>query len=153
MSSASTSTPTGTSTGTGTTTRAAMRGVTALVGAYLTISVLTIVTAAIYRDDPAIVNTAVWIRGSIVAVTAALMFRFALGAGAGNPRAYLRLRIVSAVMVVAIAVILLAIPGDFPLWMRIEQATCGTILVVVVILANRARVRSTFAAKRALPAA
>jgi hypothetical protein len=49
-------------------------------------------------------------------------------------RAYLRLRIVSTVMLVAIAVIL-AIPGDFPLWLKVEQAICGLLLLGVVIKA------------------
>ena len=128
-----------------TTARAALRSVTALVGTYLGISVLTVVVAVVFRDDPTIVNAAVWIRGSIVVITAALMFRFAIGAGRGHQRAYLRLRLVSAIMVVAIAVIL-AIPSDFPLWMKIEQALCGLVLVGVVILANRRGLRSMFSA-------
>jgi hypothetical protein len=131
--------------------RAAFRRVTVLVGIYLTISVLTILAAIAYRDDPTVVNTAVWIRASIVVIAAALMFRFAIGAARGNARAYLRLRIVSAIMVVAIAVIL-AIPGDFPLWMKIEQAVCGAILLAVVVLANRTRLRSVFAAGKPVEA-
>ena len=132
-------------------TRTALRGVEVLVGCYLALSILTIVAAVILRADPALVNTAVWIRGSIVAVTAALMFRFAIGAAAGSARHYLRLRIVSAIMVVAIAVILIALPGDFPLWMRVEQAACGVILIAVVILANGPRVRRLFASKTRQP--
>jgi hypothetical protein len=127
------------------TTRSALGPIIALVSVYLTLSLLTIAIAIVFRGDLALVNSAVWIRGSIVAVTAALMLRFAVGARSGNPRAYLRLRITSAVMVVAIAVILVAIPGDFPLWMRIEQATCGALLIVVVVLANRSGIRAVFA--------
>ena len=137
--------PTPTTTAASNDTQASLRGVVVLVGCYLALSVLTIAAAIVFRNDAAIVNTAVWIRGSIVAVTAALMFRFAIGAALGSASHYLRLRIVSAIMVVAIAAILLLIPGDFPLWMKVEQATCGVILVVVVILANRGRVRSLFA--------
>jgi hypothetical protein len=133
--------------------RLALRSVVALVSTYLGLSALTIATAVVFRNDAALVNTAVWIRGSIVLVTAALMLRFAIGARSGNARHYLRLRLVSAIMVVAIAVILLAIPGDFPLWMRIEQATCGVILIVVVILSNRKRARAAFATDAATPAA
>ena len=125
-----------------------LRTVTVLVGCYLALSVLTIVAAIVLRNDPTLVNTAVWIRGSIVAITAALMFWFALGARAGSASHYLRLRIVSAIMVAAILVILIALPGDFPLWMRIEQATCGGILVAVVVIANGSRIRSSFAAQR-----
>ncbi|HEX4443792.1 MAG TPA: hypothetical protein VHZ81_09495 [Galbitalea sp.] len=134
-------------------TREGFRPVVALVGVYLGLSALTIVAAIVFASDPSLVNTTVWIRGSIVVVTAALMLRFAMGARSGNARHYRRLRLVSAIMVVVIAVILVAIPGDFPLWMRIEQATCGAILVVVVILANRKRVRESFAAGAAERAA
>lgn len=127
--------------------------VVALVSIYLGLSALTIVVAIVFGSDPSLVNTAVWIRGSIVAVTAALMLRFAIGARSGNAAHYLRLRLMSAIMVVVIAVILVAIPGDFPLWMRLEQATCGAILVGVVILANRKWVRRSFAASPSIPAA
>lgn len=123
-----------------------LRPIVGLVAAYFTLSALTIVAAIVMRDNTALVNTAVWIRGSIVLITAGLMLGFAIGARRGNPRAYLRLRIVSAIMVVAIAVILIALPADFPLWMLIEQATCGVLLVFVVALANRKSVRTAFAA-------
>ena len=125
-------------------TRTALRGVIVLVATYLALSILTIATAIVFRNDTAIVNAAVWIRGSIVAVTAALMLRFAVGAAGGSANHYLRLRIVSAIMVVAIAAILLLLPGDFPLWMKFEQLACGIILLVVVIIANSRRVRSLF---------
>jgi hypothetical protein len=50
-------------------------------------------------------------------------------------------------MVVAIAVII-AIPGTFPLWMKIEQGVCGLVLVGVVVQVNSRRVRSLFTAGR-----
>jgi hypothetical protein len=131
---------------TGSAARGALRRVIVLVAVYLTISVLTLVAAIVLRNDTGLVNAAVWIRGSIVAITAALMLRFAVGASRGDSRHFLRLRIVSAIMVVAIVAILVLIPGDFPLWMKLEQATCGVVLLAVVILANRRRTRSAFAA-------
>jgi hypothetical protein len=121
--------------------------VIALVAIYLAVSVLTIVTAIVFAHDAHLVNTAVWIRGCIVAITAALMLRFAIGAAAGDRRHYLRLRIVSSIMVVAIVGILVLLPGDFPLWMKIEQAACGVILIAVVVIANGKRVRSSFSAR------
>jgi hypothetical protein len=55
----------------------------------------------------------------------------------GSRRAYLRLRIASAIMLAAIVVII-AIPGSFPLWMKIEQGACGLIpLGVVAIVYGR----------------
>ncbi len=125
--------------------RAALRSVTALVGSYLGVSVLTLVAIIVFRNNPAIVNVAVWIRGSIVVASAALMFLFAVRASAGGARAFLRVRLISAIMLVAIVVII-ALPGTFPLWMKLEQAVCGLLLLAVVILANGRRVRSFFSA-------
>jgi hypothetical protein len=47
-------------------------------------------------------------------------------------------------MLVAIIVIV-AIPGAFPVWLRVEQAVCGLLLAGVVLLVNRAPVRALFA--------
>ena len=123
---------------------AALRTVSALVGTYLGISALTLVAIILFRSNPAIVNTAVWIRGSIVVASATLMFIFARRASGGAPRAFLRVRLISAIMLVAIVVII-ALPGTFPLWMKLEQAVCGLLLLVVVILVNGKRLRSFFA--------
>ena len=59
--------------------------------------------------------------------------RFRGRAAEGHGRSYLRLRLVSAIMVVAIVVII-AIPGDFPVWLKIEQGVCGLLLLGVVLL-------------------
>ena len=63
------------------------------------------------------------------------MLSFVVRAERGSRRAHLRLRLVSAIMLVAIAVIL-AIPGSFPLWLKCEQAVCGVLLLGVVIQVN-----------------
>jgi hypothetical protein len=126
-------------------TRAAFRGPRLLVGTYLTISALTLVAIVLLRDTSA-VTSAVWVRGTIVVATALLMFAFATRAAGGSSRAFLRLRIASAVMVVAIVVII-AIPGAFPVWLKIEQGVCGVVLVGVVALVNGKRLRSLFATK------
>jgi hypothetical protein len=125
--------------------KASLRTVTALVGSYLAVSVLTLGAIILFRDNPVIVNTAVWIRGTIVVASAALLFFSARRASSGAPRAFLRVRLISAIMLVAIVVII-ALPGTFPLWMKLEQAVCGILLLVVVILVNGRRLRSFFAA-------
>jgi hypothetical protein len=125
--------------------KASLRTVTVLVGTYLGVSVLTLGGIILFRDDPAIVNIAVWIRGSIVVASAALMFAFARRASGGAPRAFLRVRIISAIMLVAIVVII-SLPGTFPLWMKLEQGVCGVLLLAVVLLVNGRRLRSFFAA-------
>jgi hypothetical protein len=124
--------------------RTAMRDVIRLVGCYLGLSLLTLAAVVLLRDDPAVVNTAVWVRATIVAASAAVTAVVAAQAARGSRRGYLRLRIVSAAMLVAIVVIV-ALPGLFPVWLRLEQGVCGLLLAGVVVIANRTRVRALFA--------
>ncbi len=49
-------------------------------------------------------------------------------------------------MLVAIAVIV-ALPGAFPVWLRVEQAVCGLLLAGVVVLVNGRHLRSLFATR------
>ncbi len=126
-------------------TQTALRSTKLLVGGYLAISVLTLVAIVLLRNHAAMVNSAVWIHGIIVAVSALLLFTFTARAAGGSRRAYLRLRIASASMVVAIAVII-ALPGTFPLWMKIEQGACGLLLIGVVVIVNGKHLRSLLAA-------
>lgn len=127
-------------------TTPAFRAAKLLAGGYLLLSVLTLAAIVLLRDDSSAVNAAVWIRGTIVAVSALLTYLFAVRAARGSRRAYLRLRIVSAVMVVAIVVIV-ALPGTFPLWLKIEQSVCGVLLLCLVAIVNGRRARSAFAAE------
>ena len=126
--------------------RMALRTVKLLVGCHLGISVLTLVAIILLRSHPTLVTPAVWTRATIVVATALAMTTFAAGTARGTSRAYLRLRIVSAVMVVAIAVIV-TLPGTLPLWMKIEQGSCGLLLIGVVFLVNGKHMRSLFAAR------
>jgi len=120
-----------------------------LAWGYVAVSVVTFVAIVLMRNDASVVNTAVWIRGTIVAATSVLLLIYTLQARSGSPRGLLRTRIVSAIVLVAIVAILI-IPLPFPLWMRLEQALCGLILLGIVILANSKTLRSAF---RALDAA
>jgi hypothetical protein len=124
----------------------ALRGVRLLVGGYLGISVLTFVAIVLLHNHTSLVNSAVWVRGTIVVLSSLLAYAFTLRAARGSRRAYLRLRIVSAAMVVAIAVII-ALPGTFPVWMKIEQGVCGLVLIGVVVIVNGRHVRSVFGAR------
>ncbi|OXM69083.1 hypothetical protein [Amycolatopsis vastitatis] len=119
------------------------RPVLLLTGAYAALSVLTLVVIVLFRNHPAMVTDAVWVRATIVFASSLLTFAFARGAARGSRKGLLRLRIVSAVMLVAIVVIVV-LPGLFPLWLRIEQAACGLLLLGVTVLVNgrRLRVRS-----------
>ncbi|WP_399094691.1 hypothetical protein ACGH2B_26085 [Streptomyces sp. BBFR2] len=126
--------------------RRSLRRVRGLVGWYVVLSLLTLGGVIVLRDDPAAVTDAVWVRVVIVAATSLLMASFAAGAARGDRRAYLRLRMASGVMLVAVAVVV-ALPGAFPGWLRWEQAGCGVLLAGVVALANGGRLRAAFAAR------
>jgi hypothetical protein len=125
--------------------RTALRNVQLLIGGYLSISVLTLVAIVLLRNNSAIVTPAVWIRGTIVAASALLTVFFAVRMARGSRLGYLGLRLESAIMFVAIVVII-ALPGLFPLWMKIEQGVCGLLLLGVVVVVNGKHLRSTFAA-------
>ncbi|MBL7486965.1 hypothetical protein I6A60_34260 [Frankia sp. AgB1.9] len=126
-------------------TRSALRAVRLLTGGYLTLSVLTMAAVVLLRGHPSLVTGAVWTRTTIVTVSALLTFAFAAGTARGSRGAFRRLRIVSTVMVIAIVVIV-AIPGDFPMWLKIEQGACGLLLLGVVRLVRGRHLRGLFAA-------
>lgn len=123
--------------------QSAFRIMKILVGCYLGVSIATLIAIIVLRNDASIVTPSVWIRGTIVAATSLLMFGFAVRTAKGSGRAFLRLRLVSAIMVVAIVVIIV-LPGTFPTWMKIEQAVCGLILLGVVSVVNGKHLRSLF---------
>ncbi|HEX5199174.1 hypothetical protein ACFQS1_13160 [Paractinoplanes rhizophilus] len=113
-----------------------MRNVIWLIGGYAAVSVLTLVTVIVFRDDTAMVTSGVWVRGTIVAAASLLTLFFAVRAERGDRRMLRRLRLVTAIMLVAITVIV-ALPGAFPVWFRLEQAICGLLLLPVVVRLNR----------------
>ncbi len=122
---------------------ASFRTIAILLGCYLALSVATLVAAA-FLPDTAGVTSAVWVRAIIVAASAVLTCVFARSAVRGSRRGFLRLRIVSAIMLIAIVVIV-ALPGAFPVWFRLEQAVCGILLLGVVAQTNGRHLRTVFA--------
>jgi hypothetical protein len=124
----------------------AFREMKLLTGGYLALSWLTLGAAYLLRGHHSMVNGNVWVRGGIVALASVLSFALARRAARGSRGAFRRLRILSAVMVVAIAVIV-SLPGFLPPWMRIEQAVCGLLLLGVVLITARGRMRALFAAE------
>jgi hypothetical protein len=125
---------------------AALRIVRLLVAAYLALSVLTVAAVVVFRDHASMVTDAVWVRTVIVVASAGVMTAFAARAARGHGRSFLRLRLVSAIMVVAIVVII-AIPGVFPVWLKVEQGACGLLLLGVVLVVNSKHLRTAFGAK------
>jgi hypothetical protein len=131
----------------------ALHSAKALVVCYLGISLLTLAAIVLLNayskplgDIAAILPASVWIRSIIVVVHAGVTLGFAVGTARGSRVRYILLRLDSAIMVVAIAVIL-ALPSDFPLWFKIEQGVCGLLLLGVVAIINGKQLRATFASK------
>jgi len=44
-------------------------------------------------------------------------------------------------------VVIIAVPGVLPVWMRIEQGVCGLLLLCVVALVNGRRLWASFATR------
>jgi hypothetical protein len=131
---------------------AAFRPAKRLVGGYLAISTLSLAAVVVLRDHPAQVNSAVWSHGIFVFANALVTAALTIRAARGSRGALRRLRIMSAAMVVAIAVII-ALPGSFPLWMKVEQGASGLLLIGVAMIVNRADLRAAFATVNSEPAA
>jgi hypothetical protein len=112
-----------------------MRNLVWLIGGYAAVSVLTLAAVIVFRHDAAMVTPAVWVRGTIVAAASMLSLFFAVRAARGDRRMLRRLRIVTTIMLVAIVVII-SLPGTFPLWLKLEQAICGLLLLPVVVRLN-----------------
>ncbi|MGN6174885.1 MAG: hypothetical protein ACTHPS_18365 [Streptosporangiaceae bacterium] len=113
--------------------KARLRTVELLVGSYLALSVLTVAMVVVLSQlAPHLVNPQAWVRSIIVAATSLLTFRFATRAARGKPRALLRLRIVVSILLIAIIAVLFFLP--LPLWMVIEQAVCGLLLLATTII-------------------
>ncbi|EMD29994.1 hypothetical protein [Amycolatopsis azurea] len=115
-----------------------------LVSCYIALSVLALLVAYLWRNRPDLVTDLVWVRGEGVLIASVVLLLFVFGTTRGRRGAYLRLRIASAAMVVAIAV-LISLPGFLPVWMRVEQGLCGLVLIGVAVIANGTRLRSLFA--------
>ncbi|MER7580636.1 hypothetical protein [Kitasatospora sp. NPDC097691] len=125
-------------------TRRAFRTVRRFVLAYLGLSALTLVAAFVLRDHPALVTSAVWVRGTIVVAGAGVTMLLTVRAARGSRGAFRRLRIVSAVMLAAIVTVVV-LPGILPVWMRVEQGLCGLALLGVAVLVNGRHLRTLFA--------
>ncbi|WP_244209236.1 hypothetical protein [Paenibacillus ferrarius] len=107
-----------------------------LVSFYLLISWLTVAAIIILSyTAPNLVNPEAWVRGIIIAATSVLTLVFANRAATGKPRALMRLRIVVTLLLVAFTAVLFFL--SLPIWMKVEQAVCSALLLVIAILIFR----------------
>ncbi len=117
-----------------------------LLGGYAAVSVLTLLAIVVFSGNPGIVTDAVWIRGSILAVASLITFALGVSMAKGSRSSHRRVRIIALAQVVAIIVIE-CVPGAFPVWFKIENGVCGTLLIIVVLLTFARTVRTTFATR------
>ena len=117
------------------------RTVKLLIGGYIALSLATLMAVILLRDHPGLVNDAVWNRAGPVAGGSLVMYLFAHRAARGHRRGMRRLRVVSAISLAAI-VLIVALPGTIPGWLKVEQGVCGLLLLGVVLIVNRRDVRA-----------
>ena len=128
--------------------REPFRVIKGLLLGYLGIGIAALVAVILLRNHPAEVNGPAWVRSIIVVATALVLLSAATLASRGSRGAFLRLRVISIVTTVAIVVIV-ALPGTFPVWLKIEQSVCGVLMLGVALLANSRGARSHCAARQA----
>ncbi|MBN9183981.1 MAG: hypothetical protein BGO15_00025 [Microbacterium sp. 71-23] len=123
--------------------RAAFRPIVGFVIAFVAVSAAMIAFLVGIAATGTGVDTAIWIRCSLVLASAVLLLVFAVGAARGSRSAWVRLRIVSPIVVVAVIVIV-SIPGFLPDWVRVEQAVCGLLVLPVAVMTNLPRIGGHF---------
>lgn len=123
--------------------QSAFRTVRLLVWSYVSLNLAAIAALIALKNNPEQATTEAWVHGVIVAATALLMLSFAIRAMRGSRTNHLRFRITSAIMLVAIAVII-AIPGGFPVWMKIQEGVGGLLLLGIAVIINRTTFKAAF---------
>jgi hypothetical protein len=124
--------------------REPFRAITGLLAGYLGLGIAALVAVIVLRHHPAEVNAAAWVRSIIVVGTALILLSAARLAARGSRGAFRRLRVISVVTTVAIVVVV-ALPGPFPGWLKAEQSVCGLLMLAVALLANGRTARARFA--------
>jgi hypothetical protein len=95
----------------------------------------TVVFIWIVHNNQELVDAGVWTHAIIVFGFALLLVSVTNRAANGSRVAYQRLRIISIVIPV-VSVVLVALPGLLPTWMKVEQAVYALVLLTVAVLAN-----------------
>lgn len=125
---------------------ARFRTMKTLVATYFGVSLATVAADVVMAGNTTMVTSTVWTRTVIVLLSSALMLSMVIRAAKGVRRSFLRLRLASGAMFIAIAVII-SLPGLLPMWVKLEQGFCGLLLLGVVALVNGKALRSAFATK------
>jgi hypothetical protein len=122
---------------------AAFRPILILLAAFVVVSCAMEAVLIVQSFTGLEVDTAIWIRCSLVLASSVTLFLIALVAARGSRNAWIRVRIISVVVVVAVIVIV-SIPGFLPDWVRVEQAVCGALVLPASVLLNLPRTSALF---------
>lgn len=124
--------------------RGALHAALFLCIGFLVVSAVIVVAIIVLRNDPALVTDTVWIRCTLVLSSSVVMLIFMIGAVRGSRAAFNRARLISAIIFIAVCVIV-AIPGFLPTWVWVEQVVCGLLLLPAVIALNLPNTRALLA--------
>ena len=116
------------------------RVVNRLLIGFLVMSVLLAAVTFLLRDH---VPGAAWGRVIGLLVASPLYLLVANRMAAGRRWAYRRLRVLSVLGTVGIAV-LVSVPGPYPVWMRVEQGVQGLILLALAVVMAQPAIKSRF---------
>ena len=125
--------------------RTRFRPMLVLLAAFLLVSAAMEAVLVVQSITGIAVDGAVWTRCSLVLASSIVLLLLTIGASRGSRRAWIRLRIITVIVVIAVIVIV-SIPGFLPDWVRIEQGVCGALVVPVAILLNLPRTAALYPA-------
>lgn len=111
---------------------------------YGLLGAIVLATVVVRAATGHVVPGFLWGRSCAVFATSVVAFWFLTLAARGARWAYLRIRVISVVMPIAIVGVDL-IPGLCPGWFAVMQAVCALAIVPVAFIVNSSRVRAAFA--------
>jgi hypothetical protein len=123
--------------------RTAFRPILILLTGFLVVSAGMEAVLIVLSATKGAIDSAIWTRCSLVLASSIVLLLFAVRAARGSRRFWLRVRIISPIVVTAVVVVV-SIPGFLPNWVRVEQGVCGALVLGAAILVNLPRVRAHF---------
>ena len=124
-------------------TRRAFGKAKILVAAYGALSAAVLITVVILAITGHTVTSFMWGRSAGVLASAAVTYWLTVLASRGARWAYLRVRVISIIMPIAIIAIDL-IPGVLPPWFAVMQAVCALAIAATAFIVNGSRLRAAF---------
>ncbi|MEV6041079.1 hypothetical protein AB0L65_58955 [Nonomuraea sp. NPDC052116] len=114
-----------------------------LVAAYGALSVVVLATVAVLAISGQTVTSFMWGRSAGVLASAAVTYWLTVLAARGTRWAYLRVRVISIAMPVAIVAVDM-IPGICPMWFAAMQAVCALPIAAAGFVVNGSALRAAF---------